>query len=200
MSVRPLGSALVAHPFPLVVEALGVIAAVTVRPAAAASSEAAMRAALPGCDIAILAAAFDGTAVLRARRAARVPTIVLFDLADPDALLAAIELGAEGVLLTTAPLASAAACIAAVAAGEQWLDPQTTRLIIDRVARPAVPALTRRERDVAELVANGQRNRSIADALGISEGTVKMHLHNVYAKLGLESRTQLAMELRDRAA
>ncbi|MGI4880973.1 MAG: helix-turn-helix domain-containing protein, partial [Janthinobacterium lividum] len=63
-----------------------------------------------------------------------------------------------------------------------------------------VPTLTRRERDVARLVAAGQRNRTIADALGISEGTVKMHLHNVYAKLGLESRTQLAMDVRANAA
>lgn len=49
-------------------------------------------------------------------------------------------------------------------------------------------------------VPTGQRNRAIAGALGISEGTVKMHLHNVFAKLGLESRTQLAMDERMRAS
>ena len=58
--------------------------------------------------------------------------------------------------------------------------------------------LTRRERDVARLVATGQRNRAIASMLGIAEGTVKMHLHNIFAKLGLESRTQLAMDERVR--
>jgi len=73
-------------------------------------------------------------------------------------------------------------------------------MIVDRGPQPSAPALTRRERDVADLVTAGRRNRAIADALGISEGTVKMHLHNVYAKLGLESRTQLAMELSGRMA
>ncbi len=198
MSVRSVGefrTVAIAHPFPLAVDALVTIAAAAGLAARAATTRDALDA-----DIAVVAARPDGIAMLRERRAAGKPTILLFDAPDPDALLAAIELAAEGVLLTSAPLEAVAACVAAVAAGVQWLDPDATRLIIDRVARPAVPALTRRERDVANLVTAGHRNRVIADALGISEGTVKMHLHNVYAKLGLESRTQLAMELSSRAA
>lgn len=203
MSVRPSGqsrSMAIAHPFPLAVEALSTIAVAAGFAARGAGVESADRATLVEADIAVVSARLDGIAVLRDRRAAGVPTIVLFDDPDPDALFAAVELAAEGVLLTTAPLGSVAACVRAVADGGQWLDPDATRLIIDRVVRPAAATLTRRERDVANLVTAGQRNRAIADALGISEGTVKMHLHNIYAKLGLESRTQLAMALRDRAA
>ncbi len=202
MSVRPIGQSRtvsIAHPFPLAVAALSAIAADAGLAARSGGADGEPRATLKA-DVAVVAALPDGIEILRARRAAGVATIVLFDAPDPETLLAAVELAAEGILLTTAPLASVAACFAAVAAGQQWLDPDATRLIIDRVARPAVPSLTRRERDVANLVAAGQRNRVIADALGISEGTVKMHLHNIYAKLGLESRTQLAMGLRDRAA
>jgi DNA-binding CsgD family transcriptional regulator len=66
-------------------------------------------------------------------------------------------------------------------------------------APPPCEPLTRRERELALLVATGQRNRSIGDRLGISEGTVKMHRHDIYAKLGIEIRTQRATDARVRA-
>jgi DNA-binding NarL/FixJ family response regulator len=59
-------------------------------------------------------------------------------------------------------------------------------------------ALTARETDVARLVAQGRRNKEIAYELGISEGTVKMHLHNLYEKLSITSRTELAILSRER--
>lgn len=90
-------------------------------------------------------------------------------------------------------------CLASVSTGGQWHDP---RAIAGRRARREVAlaagVLTRREAEIARHVAGGRRNRDIAETLGISEGTVKMHLHNTYAKLGVESRTQLAMDARVR--
>ncbi len=158
-------TALVAHPFPIVVEALAVIAAragYTITRASDAAATAAALAARP--DLALIAPVLG-----RGEGAARTLAID----------------GSDGALPLTASVDGLADRIAAVA-GEQ---------------RPGTgPALTPRERDVARLVATGQRNRGIAAALGISEGTVKMHLHNVYAKLGLESRTQLAMAARDLGA
>ena len=139
---------------------------------------------------------------LREARAggARARIIVLIADGDGAAASDAVELGVEGLLQRSASVATVAECIAGVAAGGQWFDPQAMRAAFERVAgTAAVLPLTPRERDVARLVAAGQRNRVIADGLGISEGTVKMHLHNVYAKLGLESRTQLAMDVRLRA-
>jgi DNA-binding NarL/FixJ family response regulator len=53
--------------------------------------------------------------------------------------------------------------------------------------------LTVREREVAAAVANGLPNKLICRALGISEGTVKIHLHNIYQKLGISGRTMLAL-------
>ncbi|MGI4881251.1 MAG: LuxR C-terminal-related transcriptional regulator [Janthinobacterium lividum] len=188
----------IAHPFPLVVEALTTIATAAGIAASVAAAVDELDPALLEADLAIVAVQLGGIEILRARRAVGVPTVVVFDHPNTDVLIAAVELAAEGVVLTTSKAEAVAACLAAVAAGEQWRDPEATRLIVDRVVRPALPTLTRREQDVANLVVAGQRNRAIGDALGISEGTVKMHLHNVYAKLGLQSRTQLAMELRAR--
>jgi DNA-binding NarL/FixJ family response regulator len=51
--------------------------------------------------------------------------------------------------------------------------------------------LTERESEVAVLVAQGLQNRAVAHHLGIGEGTVKIHLHNIYRKLGIENRSQL---------
>lgn len=143
----------------------------------------------------------SGLDLLRDARAAGIATriILLCDPADTEAPLDAVELGVDGLLLRNASLDTVRICIAAVARGEQWLDPRAMTAAYENMARrqSQTPSpLTRRERDVARLVAAGQRNRVIAGTLGISEGTVKMHLHNVYAKLGLESRTQLAMDAR----
>jgi two-component system, NarL family, nitrate/nitrite response regulator NarL len=86
------------------------------------------------------------------------------------------------------------ACLATVARGLR--SPTAGASPGRRRLRGAAALLTPRERDIVRLVSIGQRNRAIADRLGISEGTVKMHLHNVYAKLGIESRTQLATDAR----
>ena len=143
----------------------------------------------------------SGLDLLRDARASGIATrIVLFcDATDTDGPLDAVELGIDGLLLRTASLDAVRHCIASVTNGDQWLDPRAMKTAYENMARrqSQMPSpLTRRERDVAKLVAAGQRNRVIAGTLGISEGTVKMHLHNVYAKLGLESRTQLAMDTR----
>lgn len=97
---------------------------------------------------------------------------------------------AAGLVLRSSDADRLATCLAAVAAGGRWHDPAQGQRCL------ALARLTPRERDIVRLVARGARNRAIADSLTITEGTVKMHLHNIYAKLGLESRTQLATDQR----
>lgn len=58
---------------------------------------------------------------------------------------------------------------------------------------PLLTVLTPRERDVTRLIVIGLSNKEIARQLGISDGTVKLHLHNIYQKLALRNRTMLAM-------
>lgn len=139
--------------------------------------------------------------ILRDIRSVATETrVIMFVDLDGIEPIDAIELGVDGLLPRDAPVAAVAECISRVANGEQWLDQRVMRIAHERLTQQqkslASSLLTPRERDVARLVAMGQRNRGIANTLGISEGTVKMHLHNVYAKMGLESRTQLAMDVR----
>src|SRR5271166_6108818 len=54
--------------------------------------------------------------------------------------------------------------------------------------------LTHREAEVAGLVSQGLANRTVAAQLGVREGTVKVHLHNIYRKLGVSNRTALALD------
>ncbi len=130
-------------------------------------------------------------------RCQSLPVIIIAPGSDHPGLSQVFESGIDGLVLKSEGGESLLLCLGAVAAGGQWFDRNALAQAVERVqAQKDALQLTRRERDVARLVATGQRNRSIAGSLGISEGTVKMHLHNVYAKLGLESRTQLAMDER----
>ncbi len=135
--------------------------------------------------------------LLRERGDSDVALIFTAPTADHTGVAVALEGGANGLVLKSEAAESLAHCIATVSGGGQWFDLSARDRANDRQhSIGGARNLTRRERDVARLVATGQRNRNIAGTLGISEGTVKMHLHNVYAKLGLESRTQLAMDER----
>ncbi|WP_426163929.1 LuxR C-terminal-related transcriptional regulator [Sandarakinorhabdus sp. DWP1-3-1] len=148
-------------------------------------------------DIAVVDIDLDGPGVAAATS---LPVIIIASAVDHPSIAAAIDAGCRGLVLRSDDGTGLAICLAAVAAGGQWLDDEAVSQAHGyRRAMLSVNALTPRERDVAKLVAAGQRNRTIGDALGISEGTVKMHLHNVYTKLGLQSRTQLAMDDRLRA-
>ena len=83
----------------------------------------------------------------------------------------------------------------AVVAGQRWVDPEIaerTRRGAERKAASA-PPLTRRERELIELVRQGLRNRDIAAELGVTEGTVKVYLHAIFDKLQVENRTELAL-------
>ncbi|WP_246800812.1 response regulator transcription factor [Mesorhizobium amorphae] len=84
-------------------------------------------------------------------------------------------------------------CVNAVAAGKKWIDNKIVQqLLMSRSQQQAASRLTGRESEIADLVSRGLRNKTIAQQLNVSEGTVKMHLHHVYAKLNLGSRAELA--------
>jgi two-component system nitrate/nitrite response regulator NarP len=81
---------------------------------------------------------------------------------------------------------------------ERWVDPEIaerTRNAKERAAR--APSLTPRERELIDLVRQGLRNRDIASQLGVTEGTVKVYLHAIFDKLGVDNRTELAMRAPD---
>jgi two-component system nitrate/nitrite response regulator NarL len=100
-------------------------------------------------------------------------------------------LGADGLLLDGISHRSLIECVKAVADGGKWIDEEIVQNLLMSGPQPSL-RLTGRETEIADLVSRGLRNKTIADRLHLSEGTVKMHLHHVYAKLHLRSRAELA--------
>ena len=127
----------------------------------------------------------------------RVVMLTTFDL--DEYVYEALRCGASGFLLKDSPRADLVTAVRAAAAGDALLAPSVTRRLIQafgrRPAAAATPperlnALTARERDVLLLLARGQSNAEIAAALFVSEATVKTHVGNLLAKLGLRDRVQ----------
>ena len=141
----------------------------------------------------------DGVGAMRElrRRLPAVKVIVLTSFADDEMLLPAVQAGAAGYLLKNAQPRELARAVRAAHAGEALLDPQIAARLLQSIARPAGEAradpLTRREREVLELIARGLSNKRIARELGIAEKTVKTHVGHVLAKLGVTDRTQAAL-------
>jgi two-component system nitrate/nitrite response regulator NarP len=139
----------------------------------------------------------SGLELLRQARAEQWRTRIVLLTAglDPDPLVEAFKLQVDGLILKDAGGDMLLRCAETVMTGEQWFDKEAMKQVIAVVAAPAGPRaeLTPREAEVVRLVAVGRRNKEIARLLSISEGTVKMHLHNLYEKLAVSSRTELAI-------
>ncbi|MEU8461305.1 response regulator transcription factor [Streptomyces sp. NPDC029003] len=117
------------------------------------------------------------------------PRVLVLTTYDTDAdILAAVEAGASGYLLKDAPPEELAAAVRTAAAGQSALAPAVALRLMDRMRTPA-EALTKRELEVLQLVADGLSNQQISKELFLSQATVKSHLVHVYAKLGVDSRT-----------
>lgn len=138
---------------------------------------------------------FSGLDVLRKLRARADlrPVVLLTAQIDVAAAVEAIGLGVNGLVLKEGAADTLIACLTAVAGGGQWID----QSILEGQAQfgaetsSELAGLSPREHEVAGLVLQGMRNREIADRLGITEGTVKLHLYRTYEKLGVTSRMEL---------
>jgi two-component system nitrate/nitrite response regulator NarL len=147
-----------------------------------------------------------GLDVLRTMHEERLRTrvVVLAAEVSDEQLVEAVRLGVRGVVLKEMASEMLVKCVRRVHEGGTWLERASAGRALERMARgdPArramAEALTPRELDVARLVSNGLRNKDIAERLGIGEGTVKIHLHHAYEKLGVDSRLELAVYLRDK--
>jgi DNA-binding NarL/FixJ family response regulator len=151
---------------------------------------------MPGLD------GIAATAQIVARRPeTKVLILTTFDL--DEYVFAGLRSGASGFLLKDAPPGDLIAAIRTIAAGDAVIAPTATRRLLDQFA-PMLPspdgsetsatdslaALTDREREVFVLIAEGRSNREIAQELHVSEGTVKIHVGRVFAKLNLRDRVQ----------
>ena len=134
-----------------------------------------------------------------------LPVAMLTAELEDSELVEAIRLGVDGIVLKEAAHNQLLPCLDALRKGERWVDESLLARAAELAgasARTGDPlgALNPREQAIARLVAQGLRNRDIAAELDMNEGTVKVYLYRIYKKLGLGSRTELAIHLRDRGA
>jgi two-component system nitrate/nitrite response regulator NarL len=137
-----------------------------------------------------------GLEVLSALRekAARARPIILTGTLEESRIMQAIQLGARGVVPKDLAARHLIQCVNTVAAGGTWIEHDLLRKALEARPRETLLALlTPREREIVRQVVEGHRNKEIAQRLRIGEGTVKMHLHNIYAKLNVGTRTELAV-------
>ena len=145
----------------------------------------------------------DGVAATReiCQRFANTKILVLTTFDDDDYVAEALRHGAKGYLLKDTPSEELAAAIRAVDKGYTHLGPGLVEKVMAKASTPVQPTavppgwaeLTPREQEVLRLIANGASNREIAQALYISEGTVKNHVTNILSRLNLRDRTQAAI-------
>jgi DNA-binding NarL/FixJ family response regulator len=142
--------------------------------------------AMPGID------GIETTRRIR-ERAPGVAVVVLTAFSDRQQILGALDAGAVGYLLKDADPEELLRGVRAAARGENPLDPKAAHAVLTRTAGHAGSTLTRREREVLRLVAEGLPNKQIARRLGISEKTVKAHLTKVFEAIGVTDRTAAAL-------
>ena len=150
----------------------------------------------------------EGLVVLRnlAARARRAKVLLFTGSEDREEFVEAMKLGCAGILMKSSAPGLIAKSIRKVYEGEIWLDANTTAAVIRQFAMPVdatVPGdgkhprgraqLSQREREIIVLIAQGYKNKEIAEKMFITEQTVKNHLHNVFDKLGVSDRLELAL-------
>jgi NarL family two-component system response regulator LiaR len=143
----------------------------------------------------------DGITATSAIRAALPDTevVAMTSVLEDAAVVGAVRAGAIGYLLKDTDADALCRAIKAAATGQVQLAPEAAARLMREVRTPepkaveGAEALTERETDVLRLLAGGQANKEIAASLGIGEKTVKTHVSNILAKLGVQSRTQAAL-------
>ena len=133
-----------------------------------------------------------------------IRAILLLDSADRASVIDAFRAGAKGIFSRDDSLGTLSRCIQNVHEGQIWASGEQIEAVLEVFARIAplllpdkakIP-LSRREREVAELVAQGLSNREISAQLRLSQHTVKNYLFQIYGKLGMSSRVDLVLHVR----
>lgn len=119
------------------------------------------------------------------------PVLWVNEMAETDCFRA-LQMGARGILKKTQPLESVVECLRAVSHGDVWMHGASEGQDYSLDRRPAA-RLTPRERDIVKLVCGGLKNKEIAEQLGITAGTVKVHLMHIFEKTGVKDRFELAV-------
>ncbi len=141
----------------------------------------------------------DGLQVLWEINAEKLQTRVVLLTAemDEDQVMDAMRLGVKGIVLKEMAPKLLVQCIRQVNDGELWIERRLERHALEKMLSRELASgrstsiLTPSEMNVVRLAATGFRNKEIAEKLFVSEGTVKVHLHNIYEKLSIDGRVAL---------
>lgn len=144
---------------------------------------------------------FNGLDVIRELKRDNLPVkvVVLTAGLQDEQTIETIRLGVQGVLLKNMPAELLPECIRKVYAGGQWMEKQSLGHAFEKMlrreagARRMATILTERETEIMCLVAQGLSNREIGERIAVGEGTVKVHVHNIYSKLGVSNRVDLTL-------
>jgi DNA-binding NarL/FixJ family response regulator len=126
--------------------------------------------------------------------------VMLTSFSDRARVVEALDAGAVGYLLKDSEPADVLAAVRAAASGHAPLDPRVAGALLPSRRRDPAADLSAREVEVLRLVAEGLANKQIAKRLGIAERTVKVHLGNVFRRIGVTDRTSAALWARDHLA
>ena len=145
--------------------------------------------------------AFAGLLALRKLRTSRSRVIMLLDKDERELVIEILRNGASGIFCRTGSFKDLRKCIERVRGGEIWVNDTQVQYVIDalvqtpapRVNRGELVSLSKREREVAQLVAAGLSNRSVSEKLGLSGHTVKNYLFSIFEKLGISTRIELVI-------
>lgn len=125
--------------------------------------------------------------------------VILTAAMDEEQTIEALRFGVKGVVLKSMPSHLLVQCLLKVATGGMWMEKESIRNAFEQMlhreagVRRLATILTTRETEVMRCVATGLSNQQIAEELIVREGTVKIHVHNIYRKLGLSNRVDLTL-------
>lgn len=129
------------------------------------------------------------TLVQLRREFQKVRVLVLSNYSTGDEVAGALQAGASGFLSKDTPQPILLDAVRQVAAGRQFLSPEVSRHLASRIASQLSP----RESEVLAAIAKGMSNKEVGSALQLAEATVKAHVTNILAKLGVADRTQAVL-------
>jgi DNA-binding NarL/FixJ family response regulator len=146
------------------------------------------------CDILLLDLQMERWALDDIRQLATLTKVVVLTASESvEVAMVAMRLGARAVVQKRFAVQKLVEAIRVVAEGLVWMPPALQAEVASQWSSSAPKSLTSRETEIVRYVANGLRNAEIAQRLAITEATVKTHINNVFDKLGLRDRVELAV-------
>jgi len=146
------------------------------------------------CDILLLDLQMERWVLDDVASLARLAQVVVLTASErTEDALAALRLGARAVVQKRYAIETLVTALRSVANGLVWMPPELQEKLALQWSTPAAKRLTPRESEIVRYVSMGLRNIEVAERLAISEGTVKTHLNNIFHKLDLRDRVELAL-------